>query len=79
MKGPDDYSFGIASCCSGSVILVIIIYLGHTGLGHDLLVLIAFSIVLHVLGLLLIMISFVINRWQTEASMYYDWGLEGLE
>jgi hypothetical protein len=75
VKFLDDYSAGIALCCVGSVILVPIIYLGITEDLKGLVPLIAFSIILHIAGLMMITISILIDRWRVEASMYYDWGL----
>jgi len=75
VKVPDDYSTGVALCCTGSVILVMVLYLGLTGHGGGLIPLISLSILLHITGLLLVITSIVINRWRTEPAMYYDWGL----
>lgn len=78
MKRPDDFSTGVALCCAGSIILVLVLYLGLWGLTDDVLALISISIVLHVMGLVLVMAGLLIRRWRTEAARYYDWGLEPL-
>jgi len=75
VKGPDDYSVGIAVCCAGSIFLVVILFLGLRGFADNLLWLITISILLHIIGLLLIISSLLIRKWRTEPSKYYDWGL----
>ena len=75
MARPDDYTTGVALCCAGSVLLVLVMYLGLWGLTDNVLALISISLVLHVMGLMLVLAALLIRRWRKEAAKYYDWGL----
>ncbi len=72
---PDRYATGIYLCCAGSVLMVSLLYVGIMGYIEDLVALIALSILLHVVGLLLVTIDIIVERWRAETPMYYDWGL----
>lgn len=69
------YYVGASFCCGASVSMVAIVFLGSMGLREGLVPVIAFSILLHVSGLLLVLSSVLNLRWRAERAMYYDWGL----
>ena len=75
MRSLDDYSMGIALCCTGSVVLVAIVLVGIMGWAGGLVPLIAFSLFLHAAGLVLVVVGVVLSRLRTPTRMYYDWGL----
>jgi len=75
VKAPDDFSKGVALCCAGSVIMVAVVFVGIMGYVEDLLPLIAFSLFLHVSGLVLVAMGVLLERLRAPRRMYYDWGL----
>jgi hypothetical protein len=75
MKAPDEFSLGVAMCCVGSVLLVVVLYVGIMDYASGLNLLIIFSLTLHIAGLLLVAFGTIFDRWRAEQRMYYDWGL----
>ena len=75
MRSPDDYSMGIALCCTGSVLLVAIVFVGAMGYVERLVPLIALSVFLHGAGLVLVLVGVVLSSLRAPRTMYYDWGL----
>ncbi len=75
MRDTDDYSIGVSLCCAGSVIMVAVIFVGIMDYADNLVPMIAFSLFLHVAGLLLVLVGVVLAKLRAPPKRYYDWDL----